>query len=109
MLRTDTQKETICNNCALAKTADLIGDSHMLLIVRDLLSGPKRFSDFVMTHGGVSTRTLTKKLKTLEDVGLVTRTESDSSRSLYILTSKGKGLKKVMDAMRSYGEAHLQK
>jgi DNA-binding HxlR family transcriptional regulator len=45
MLRTKAQEDTLCKTCPLAKTANLVGDSCVLLIIRDLLSGPKRFSN----------------------------------------------------------------
>jgi DNA-binding HxlR family transcriptional regulator len=57
----------------------------------------------------VSTRTITKKLKLLEDEGIVTKEKlvHESTRSQYILTKKGIGLSTITDAMREYGKKFL--
>ena len=109
MLRTEEQQKSLCASCPFAKTANIIGDSVVLLIVRDLFSGPKRFGDLEASLAGVSTRTLADKLKMLEEEGLATRDEfvGKPPRVEYTLTRKGSGLKKIYDAMVSYGEKHL--
>lgn len=109
MLRTKKQKKKICSNCPFAKTADLIGDSVTLLIVRDLFSGSKRFGDLEKGFAGVSTRTLSEKLKNLEDEGLVIRNEfaEKPPRVEYSLTEKGIGLHEVYNAMIEFGKKFL--
>ncbi len=95
--------------CPIAKVADLIGDTVTLLIVRDLLSGPKRFGDLESSLAGVSSRTLTKRLKMLEGCGLIVRHEfaERPPRVEYALTKKGRGLGRVANAMKEYGETYL--
>lgn len=100
MLRT-AQRTKLCRECPMARTADLVGDSVSLLILRDLLEGPKRFSELSLSLNGVSSRTLTLKLKSLESCGLVIHTD------VYGLTAKGKALKPVVDSMRQYGKKYL--
>ncbi|MBU6141713.1 helix-turn-helix transcriptional regulator [Patescibacteria group bacterium] len=104
-----TMRTAHARTCPIAKVADLIGDTAMLLIVRDLLSGPKRFGDLEGSLFGVSTRTLTKRLKALEECGLVKRAmfAERPPRVEYTLTKKGRGLGAIARAMREYGEAHL--
>ncbi len=86
----------------MAKAADLVGDTHALLIVRDLLERPRRFGELAASLSGVSTRTLTLKLKELSKKEILSHT-----KGLYTLTAKGKALRPVIRAMRSYGEKFL--
>ncbi len=102
MLRTATQRKALCSDCPVARVADLVGDTQSILIIRDLLSGPKRFGE-LMDSLKMSTRTLTLKLKSLEKGGFVRR----SPTLAYALTPKGKGLKSVVDSLRRYGEKYL--
>lgn len=101
MFRTEAQRKG-CADCPVGRTADLIGDTPSLLIVRDLLEGPKRFCDMEKSLG-ISTRTLTLKLKHLEDEGFVAHAHSTP----YALTPKGKALKPVIDSLRRFGEKYL--
>ena len=109
MFRT-TSQHTACGDCPIAQTADLIGDSTILLIVRDLAKGPKRFSDLSLSLPSVSTRTLTQKLKVLEAEGVINKNKFAEfpPRIEYVLTKKGKGLKTVIKAMEKYGETFLK-
>jgi DNA-binding HxlR family transcriptional regulator len=109
MLRTKAQKQNLCSSCPIAKTANLIGDSCTLLILRDLLSGPKRFKEFEKSLDGISTRTLTKKLTQLVEEKIILRTVSKENRTAvaYMLSDKGAGLEHVLKAMESYGIKHL--
>ena len=109
MLRTTRQRKVLCRDCPVARTADLVGDSVSLLIVRDLLIRPQRFGDFEMSLAGVSSRTIANKLKKLEAVGLVRRDMSKRilPRGDYRLTPKGRALKNVVHSMRLYGKKYL--
>jgi len=109
MFRTTSQAKKVCKNCPIAKASDLVGDSVVLIIVRDLLSGSKRFGDIHEALGGVSTRTITHKLKRLEEQGIIDRVEFKSKppHVEYSLTKKGKGLKKIVNALCEYGEKFL--
>ncbi len=108
MLRTKIQQKSLCTNCPIAKAAHVVGDTVTLIIVRELLKGPMRFGD-ISEVLGVSTRTLTLKLKQLEAEELLTRKEyaERPPRVEYALTKKGKALKTVITALSSYGAQHL--
>lgn len=109
MLRTQEQQDKLCSACPIAKTADLIGDSFVLLIVRDLLKGPKRFGELEFSLSGISTRTLSKKLKMLEEKGIIEREEfiEKPPRVEYSLSEKGRALNSLIKTMLKYGEKYL--
>ena len=109
MLRTKSQVKKICTECPLAKTANIIGDTFTLLIIRDLLNGSKRFGEIETSLAGVSSRTVTNKLKFLEEKGLVNRVEFSEKppRVEYSLTPNGKSLSTIIDSMRNYGTKFL--
>jgi DNA-binding HxlR family transcriptional regulator len=108
MFRTAKQRKEFCKECPVAKTANLLGDSFSILIVRDLLVKPRRFGDLASSLDGVSTRTLTNKLKMLEDERLIVRKqENRPPRVEYKLTRKGAAFNDVVEAMRSYGKRYL--
>lgn len=108
MLRTREQRANLCGTCPIAKVADIVGDPCSLLIVRDLLEGPRRFGDLDESLH-MSTRTLTKTLRRLSDLGLIERKELRAApiRIEYSLTKKGFAFQGVIDAMRSYGAKYL--
>ncbi len=94
--------------CPIDRVATLLGDHSSLLIIRDLLEGPKRFCELERSLEHVSTRTLTIKLKHLDHEGLLERRElSAPARVEYRLTAKGRALKKLVDSARAYGERYL--
>jgi DNA-binding HxlR family transcriptional regulator len=107
MLRTQEQRDKLCRSCPIARVADLIGDPCSLLILRDLQDGPRRFTHFDKSLG-MSTRTLSKKLRRLVRAGFVTRRAFKrlSPRVEYRLTPKGRALEDVLDAMRAYGKRY---
>lgn len=89
--------------CPVTKTAQLLSDTWTMLIVRELLKGPKRFCEIERSLEGISTRTLTLKLKKLEEERIVLKTKDGG----YAATERGKGLRIVESAMRRYGERYL--
>lgn len=109
MFRTKAQQQKICTNCPIAKASDLVGDSVVLIIIRELMTSSKRFGEIHEILGGVSTRTLTEKLKRLEEQKIVIRLEYKEKppHVEYMLTKKGKGLKKVVSALSEYGVKFL--
>lgn len=109
MFRTKKQQNQLCRTCPVAKVANLMGDSITMLIIRDLLSGPKRFGDLIASLAGVSSRTLTKKLRELEVNGIIQREEfrEKPPRVEYFLTPKGRGLKQIETAMHGYAKRYL--
>ncbi len=90
-------------DCPVQKTAALLSDTWTMLIMRDLLEGPKRFCELERSLEGISTRTLTCKLKNLEEERLVKKLANGS----YSTTPRGKGLRVVESAMKRYGEKYL--
>jgi DNA-binding HxlR family transcriptional regulator len=101
MFRTKRQEKRLCA-CPIASAAHLLGDSTVLLIVRDLLKGPKRFSDMERAFAGVSTRTIANKLRWLLCHGLV---EQKKARGPYALTERGEKLRGVLAALRAFDRA----
>lgn len=89
------------SQCPIAKVAILLSDTWTMLIIRDILKKKMRFSDFESSLEGISTRTLTNKLKQLEQEGIIKKEEN-----LYSITSKGSGLDKVIKSMLVYGEKY---
>jgi DNA-binding HxlR family transcriptional regulator len=95
--------------CPVARSLDIIGERWTLLVLRDLmLHGPRRFQDFQQSLRGVSPNTLSARLKTLEDAGVIERRFYDQHppRAEYVLTEKGAALRPVLRALREWGEAY---
>lgn len=108
MLRTKSQRKTIAGHCPVAKVADLFGDSCSLLIIRDLLEEPHRFCELEKSLKGISTRTLSNKLKRLEHEKMILRKKVAKEQHIeYVLTKKGSAFNTVVDAMRTYGKKYL--
>jgi DNA-binding HxlR family transcriptional regulator len=80
--------------CSVAGALDRVGERWSLLIVRELLLGPLRFSDLARAVGGAPTDVLTKRLRNMEQDGIVSRRELDppASAIVYELTELGRGL-----------------
>jgi DNA-binding HxlR family transcriptional regulator len=81
-------------SCSVAGALDRIGERWSLLIVRELLLGPLRFSDLARGVGGAPTDVLTKRLRDLEADGIVRRRQLDppAAATVYELTELGRGL-----------------
>ena len=92
-------------NCPVEKTVNIIGGKWTLLILRDLFVGTKRFGELRTSLTGVSPKTLTEKLRTLEQDGIVERKifPEVPPRVEYSLTNRGKTLKKIFDEMQQWG------
>lgn len=95
--------------CPVVETADLIGKKWMLMIVYSLTKGEKRFNELKASMSGISSKTLSQSLRELTEAGVVKREVSQDSpvRVSYSLTQKGRGLEKVLAAMRAWGERWL--
>jgi DNA-binding HxlR family transcriptional regulator len=90
--------------CALAKTLDVVGDRWSLLIVRDLLSGPRRFGELRRLLTNVTAKWLTIRLRQLEASGIVRRDQQPGRREVwYELTEKGRDLAPVLEALLAWG------
>ena len=94
--------------CPVATTVSLVGNRWRPLIVRELLSGTKRFGQLQRAVSGVSQKVLTQNLREMEAAGLVTRTVYPEvpPRVEYSLTEAGFSLEPVIDAMWRWGAAY---
>jgi DNA-binding HxlR family transcriptional regulator len=87
--------------CGTAHALDLIGERWALLVMRELMLGPKRFSDIRADLPGISANVLTQRLEGLEEVGIVTRQRLDppASGQVYALTEGGQLARPIMGAL----------
>jgi DNA-binding HxlR family transcriptional regulator len=92
------------NTCPVAKVADLLSDTWTMLIIRDLLVSPMRFCELETSLEGISTRTLTLKLKKLVTEKVINK---DDATHYYSITKQGQNLAEVIEAMRGYGKKWL--
>lgn len=92
--------------CTVERAAGVISGKWTTLILRDLLSGTKRFGELRHSLAGISPKTLTDRLRELEDQGVVVRTiyPEVPPRVEYSLTDKGQALGAVIQAMAQWGE-----
>jgi DNA-binding HxlR family transcriptional regulator len=94
--------------CSVAACADIIGAKWTALLVHDLSEGPRRFSELEHSCAGISPRTLSDRLRTLEHEGILERHgRATPPRVEYTLTAKGKALLPIIREMRRYGRAWL--
>jgi DNA-binding HxlR family transcriptional regulator len=93
--------------CLVARSLETVGDKWSLLIVRDLLFGPQRFSDLLYSVAGITPKWLTQRLRDLEAAGVLERDESpdrpDRREVWYRLTQKGQDLRPVIQALTMWG------
>ena len=94
--------------CPVETTLMLIGDKWKILILRDLLTGTKRFGELKKSIGHVSQKVLTAQLRDMEANGLVHRKvyAEVPPRVEYSLTELGQSLKPITDAMGAWGEKY---
>ena len=92
--------------CPVETTLTLIGDKWKVLILRDLMTGTKRFGELKRTVGGVSQKVLTAQLRDMEAKGLLSRTVYPEvpPRVEYSLTERGKSLIPILDQMCEWGD-----
>ena len=97
--------------CPVETTLTLISDKWKVLILRDLLSGTKRFGELKKSIGHVPQKVLTAQLRQMEESGLLTRTvyAEVPPRVEYTLTELGYSLKPILDAMLVWGENYKKK
>jgi DNA-binding HxlR family transcriptional regulator len=93
--------------CPIARALDAVGERWALLVVRELLLGPQRFSDLRRALPGASTNMLTDRLRELEARGIVRRRAlpPPAASSVYELTGRGRELEPVIDALGAWGAA----
>jgi DNA-binding HxlR family transcriptional regulator len=91
--------------CPIAHALSLVGERWSLLVVRELLKGPKRYTDLAAGLPGIGTNILAARLRTLEDGGVVRKRKlpPPAASTVYELTEYGEGLDEVMYAMARWG------
>jgi DNA-binding HxlR family transcriptional regulator len=95
--------------CPVCRTADIVCGKWTLLLVRDLAEGRSRFCELERSLNGISPRTLSLRLRALEEEGIVERQTYAEvpPRVEYSLTTKGRALIPIIEGMRTYGERWL--
>jgi len=104
-----TMQDVHGENCAVAATAELIAMKWTPLIVHDMSEGPRRFMELEHSCPGISPRTLSERLRLLEQEGIVVRRSYSETppRVEYELTDKGASLLPIIKAMSDFGHAWL--
>jgi DNA-binding HxlR family transcriptional regulator len=97
------------SECPVLATARIVSGKWTLLVLRDLADGTCRFSELQRSLAGISPRTLSQRLRQLEDEGIIVRHAHAEKppRVDYRLTPKGRDLVPIVEAMREYGSRWL--
>jgi DNA-binding HxlR family transcriptional regulator len=100
---------SVDDSCPVCRTADIVCAKWTLLLIRDLAEGRSRFCELERSLTGISPRTLSLRLRLLEDEGIVERHTYPEvpPRVEYALTDKGMALLPIVEDMRDYGERWL--
>jgi DNA-binding HxlR family transcriptional regulator len=93
--------------CMMGRALEVVGERWTLPVVRDLLLGPRRFTDLVRSLAEITPTRLTERLRSLEAAGLVVR-ESAGREVWYRLTDAGRDLEPVVDALTAWGIEHAR-
>lgn len=96
--------------CPVEITLQLIGTKWKVLIIRDLLTGTKRFSELMRSVTGITQKVLTSNLRAMEETGLIIRTVYPQvpPKVEYSLTETGFSLKPILDSMFLWGNAYKE-
>ncbi len=91
--------------CPVCRTAEIVCGKWTLLVIRDLAEGRSRFCELERSLHGISPRTLSLRLRALEEEGIVERQTFPEvpPRVEYALTDKGRALVPLIEDMRTYG------
>jgi DNA-binding HxlR family transcriptional regulator len=97
------------DTCPVCKTAEIVCGKWTLLVIRDLAEGRSRFCELERSLQGISPRTLSLRLRGLEEAGIVERQTFPEvpPRVEYALTEKGRALVPLIEDMRRYGREWL--
>jgi DNA-binding HxlR family transcriptional regulator len=97
------------STCSVAACAEILGAKWTALLVHDLSEGPRRFTELEHSCKGISPRTLSERLRVLEQEAILVRRSYDESppRVEYELTEKGEALLPIIGEMRRFGHAWL--
>ena len=99
------RKRNYRDSCGIARALDLVGERWTLLVVRELLLGPKRFTDLRAGLPGVSADVLAQRLRELESAGIVVRRTllPPGAARVYALTDRGRDLEPALHALGRWG------
>ncbi|MDX1499849.1 MAG: helix-turn-helix domain-containing protein [Woeseiaceae bacterium] len=101
-------KRSYRQDCALARATDLLGERWTLLLLRDLLVAPRRFSELERSLKGIGPNLLAGRLKELEAAGVIEqRADRASGSRVYALTPRGAALEPAILALIRWGLVHL--
>ena len=105
MLTSVAGKRTYGDRCGVARALDVVGERWALLVVRELLLGPKRFTDLRAGLPHLSADVLAQRLRELEEAGVVQRRTlpPPAASKVYELTERGPGLEPVVLALGRWG------
>lgn len=97
------------SECPVCRTAEIVSGKWTLLVIRDLADSPLRFCELERSLAGISPRTLSLRLRALEEQEIVERQTYPEvpPRVEYALTEKGRALVPLIETMRSYGRRWL--
>src|SRR5438270_10325265 len=97
------------DTCPVCRTAEIVCGKWTLLVIRDLAEGRSRFCELERSLAGISPRTLSLRLRALEEEGIVERQTFPEvpPRVEYVLTAKGRALLPLIEDMRTYGREWL--
>jgi DNA-binding HxlR family transcriptional regulator len=100
---------TYNETCPVCRTAEIVCGKWTLLVIRDLAEGRSRFCELERSLQGISPRTLSLRLRALEEEGVVERQTYPEvpPRVEYALTDKGRALVPLIEDMRTYGRTWL--
>ena len=99
------------SGCPIATTLDLVGDRWSLVVVRDMLTGKKRYGEFLDSPEGIPTNILAERLKRLVDARIAERVlyQERPRRFEYLLTARGEGLRAVLQAICRWANREFPK
>lgn len=98
-------------NCPFTSSLDIVGDKWILVIIKQMLiEGKETFKDFTEADEAIATNILSAKLKFLEEVGLIIKTQRPDNKktNLYLLTEKGLALTSVLVELANWSDRHLR-
>jgi len=92
---------TTRSGCPIATTLDLVGDKWTLVIVRDMLTGKRRYTEFLESPEGIPTNILAERLRRMEALQLISKApyQSNPPRHAYTLTQRGNSLLPILQSM----------
>lgn len=97
------------SGCPIATTLDFVGDKWSLVIVRDMLTGKKRYGEFLASPEGIPTNILANRLKRMAACGLISRRpyQEKPTRFEYALTEMGESLLPILQSMCRWANGHI--